>query len=275
MIGAVNGTENSNIRQPDDFNLSPDGHTAAIGKTISGNKDIWLIDIDRGVPRRFTFQSGWDGHAIWSPDGKQIVFSALRKGVLDLYVRATSEKDPETPLIESPQGKVAQDWSPDGRFLLYQQSSAQTSDDLFILPLGGDVRKPAPIPVVQTAALECCGRFSPDGRTIAYQSWETGRSEIYIQPFMGGSGKQRISTDGGVAARWRRDGKELYYRTTDGRLMAVPIESVGGTIKAGTAVSLFRISTPVYAPSIDGQKFLVNVVTEPASPITILLNWKP
>jgi len=198
------------------------------------------------------------------------VFSTLRKGVLDLYERPADETESETPLMESREGKVAHDWSMDGRYILYQSSNPQTSDDIWAMPLFGD-RKPEP--VVRTASLECCPRFSPDAHMVAYQSWETGRSEIYIQPFMGTAGKQRISSEGGVSVRWRADGRELFYRALDGRLMAVAIQQDGGAIRAGAPAPLFR-APAVYLPSPDGQRFLVNVVTEPAAPITILLNWK-
>ncbi len=269
LIHLISGTEQSDILQPDDLRLAPDGHTAAFARTVDGNKDIWLIDLDRGLPRRFTSNKAWDGRPIWSPDGKRLVFSTLRKGVLDLYQRPADETELETPLMESHEGKVAHDWSMDGRYILYQSSNPQTSDDIWAMPLFGD-RKP--VPVVRTPSLECCPRFSPDGHTVAYQSWETGRSEIYVQPFMGTAGKQRISSEGGVSVRWRADGRELFYRAPDGRLMAVSIQKDGEAIKAGTPAPLFRVPA-VYIPSPDGQRFLVNVVTEPASPITILLNW--
>jgi len=272
LIRFIAGAAQTDIQLPDDLSMSPDGHTAAFARTLNGNKDIWLIDLDRGIPRRFTFDNAWDGKPIWSPDGKQIVFSSLRKGVLDLYRRSTNETGSETPLIESREGKAAHDWSSDGRFILYQSSTPQTSDDLWVLPLFGDR---IPMPVLQTPSLECCAHFSPDAHWIAYQSWETGRSEIYVLPFMGTAGKQRISSEGGVAVRWRADGKELFYRALDGRLMAVSIQSTAQTLKAGTPEPLFSTPTAVYVPSADGQRFLVNVIQEPASPITILLNWKP
>jgi serine/threonine protein kinase len=272
VLAFIPGTEENDIREANDLSLAPNGRTIAFTKTLNGNKDIWLLDLESGLPRRFTLSEAWDGAPIWSPDGKQLVFSSLRKGILDLYRKSADETGMETPLLESTEGKVAHDWSSDGRYLLYQSSNPQTSDDIWVLPLFGD-RKP--IPVVQTPSLECCAIFAPDGHTIAYQSWETGRSEIYLQAFMGPSAKQRVSLEGGTAMRWRADGKELFFRGVDGRLMTVPISREGETLKAGNPTPLFRLQTLVYTPSPDGQKFLISVIKEPSAPITILLNWHP
>ena len=130
------------------------------------------------------------------------------------------------------------DWSPDGRFLLYRSIDPKTGSDIWALPLDGD-RKP--FPVVQTNFDERDGQFSPDGKWIAYQSNESGRFEIYVQPFPGPGGKSQVSTNGGAQVRWRRDGKELFYIALDGRLMAVPIRlaSNGQAVEAGTPVPLF------------------------------------
>jgi eukaryotic-like serine/threonine-protein kinase len=273
VLKMITGTDRvSDTGQGDDLSLSPDGHTVAFAKTINGNKDIWLIDLETEIGRRFTFADGWDGRPVWSPDSKQLIFSSLRKGVLDLYQRATSGTEPEKMLLETHEGKTAHDWSRDGRYILYQSSNPQTSDDLWALPVSG---KPSPVPFVQTDTLECCGRFSPDGRFAAYQSWETGRSEIYVQSFMGAGSKQRISTEGGTGPRWRRDGKELFYRAADGNLMSVSIDLGVAAVKAGPPTPLFRLPTPVYVPSLDGKSFLTNIVVEPASPVTVLLNWDP
>ena len=144
--------------------------------------------------------------------------------------------------------------------------------------------------MVQTPFDERDGQFSPDGKWIAYQSNETGHYEIYVQPFPGpGGGKWQITNDGGVEVRWRHDGREIFYIALDGRLMAMPIrmDSSAPSVEPGTPVALFRprIASGAtlqgfkqqYAVSSDGQRFLVNSLTEEAttSPITLILNWKP
>src|SRR5262249_46270521 len=141
-----------------------------------------------------------------------------------------------------------------------------------------------PFPVVQTTFDETFALFSPDGKWIAYESNESGRNEIYVQPFPGPGNKARISTDGGAQVHWRKDGKELFYIALDGRLMAVPIHLATDTIEAGAPVPLFAthmgpaLSFPnrqQYDVSPDGQRFLMNTIIEEApSPITVILNWK-
>jgi hypothetical protein len=144
----------------------------------------------------------------------------------------------------------------------------------------------APFPVVATEFNESNAQFSPDGKWIAYQSNESGRSEVYLQPFPGPGARMRVSTDGGDQARWRRDGKELFFLTLDDRLVAVPIQlgPDAGGVKIGTPVALFAAplnGTPRhgfgrhYSVSRDGQRFLMDTRKEVTIPITVLLNWKP
>ena len=169
--------------------------------------------------------------------------------------------------------------------MLFHSEDPKRSSDIWALPLDGD-RKP--FPVVQTNFDEEAAQFSPDGKWIAYQSDESGRVEIYVQPFPGPGNRWPISTDGGSQVRWRSDGKELFYVALDGRLMAVPIRvaSNAGAPEVDTSVTLFapRLGGAVqqadyrhqYMVSSDGQRFLVATVTEQAnSPITVILNWKP
>jgi hypothetical protein len=145
-----------------------------------------------------------------------------------------------------------------------------------------------PFPVAQTDFEERDGQFSPDGKWIAYQSNESGRSEIVVQPFPGPGDKLQISTGGGGQVRWRPDGKELFYIALDGRLMAVPIRMAfnGQSIEPAAPVPLFATRVggawqgpdrQQYVVSRDGQRFLMNTLAEGdnPSPITVILNWKP
>jgi eukaryotic-like serine/threonine-protein kinase len=263
--------------------LSPNGRRVALHRTVDGNIDIWLLDTGRGGLSRFTSHPANDLLAIWSPDGSRILFSSNRSGSYQLYEKSTLGTREENVVlaIQSP----PLDWSRDGRFLLFQTRDPKTGSDLWALPFAPQQK---PFPVVQTEFEERQGQFSPDGKWIAYESTESGRSEIYVQPFQSPGAKSLISIDGGAQPRWRDDGKELFFIGLDERLMAVPISlpQNSGPIEAGAPVPLFvtrlggaiqAASRQQYLVSTDGSRFLMNTVLEGAvtSPITLILNWRP
>ena len=251
--------------------LSPDGRTVALSRTINANRDIWLMDLSRGILNRATSDPAREGQPVWSPDGKRLVFFSDRLGKYDLYQQEVGGV--ERPLLEAEYGNNPYDWSPDGRFVLYAVQSPNTRRDLWVLPLDG-ARKP--IAIAQTAFEELDGHFSPDGRWIAYESNDTGRSEIYVQPFpFVAGGKVRISTGGGTQARWRADGRELFYRSgTDVMVVAIGA-SRASTLETGTPSRLFSLPpTSEYVP-VGTDRFLINAPTDvPVAPITLIVNWK-
>jgi serine/threonine protein kinase len=262
--------------------LSPDGKQLAISQAVGGNTDIWKLDLARSVSSRVTVDPASELLAVWSPDGTRLVLNSNRSGVFDLYLKSVNDTTPEKLLLPTPQNKAPNDWSPDGKFLLYRSPSLTTGFDLWALPLEGD-RKP--FPVAQTTFEERDGQFSPDGNWVAYQSNVSERVEIYVQPFPGGN-PERVSTKGGAQVRWRPDGKELFYIALDGRLMAVPIQlnSADKTLVAGVPTPLFNArvgaaaGTPFqqqYAVAPDGQRFLMSVISDLRAPVvTVILNWK-
>jgi Tol biopolymer transport system component len=240
------------------------------------------MDLVRGGLTPFTFDPAGDGTPLWSPDGKKIAFaSAGREGpAANLYQKPSSGAGPEELLLETPKNKFLQDWSKDGRFLLYLELDPRTGRDLWALPTAGNDRKP--IVVVNTPFDELKGQFSPDGHWVAYQTNESGRFEIVVQPFPGPTGKRRVSTGGGTQPRWRADGKELYFIASDGKLMAAPITS-GAAFAAGPPAPLFSVTPEPdlytkqqYAVSRDGR-FLISqpVGASTTPPITLILNWHP
>jgi eukaryotic-like serine/threonine-protein kinase len=269
---------------PRNPSLSLDGRRVALDRTVNGNTDVWILELERSVLSRFTFDEAVDSAPVWSPDSNQIIFASRRKGVRDLYQKPVRGAGSEELLLATPETKDPVDWSPDGRFFLYGTVDPRTGNDIWALPIGGADRKP--FPVVQTNFNEHSGQFSPDGKWIAYQSSESGRYEIYIQLFPGPGGKTQISTSGGRSPRWRRDSKELFYIGADDKLMAVPITfaSNGQTLEPGAPVPLFVTHTVRpgydnwdYVAAPDGQRFLMNTPTEETvtSPVVLLMNWKP
>ena len=212
----------------------------ATGRTVNGNRDLWLIETARGVPRRITFDPVNEGWPVWSPDGTQLLFNSFLKGKTDLYVMSIAGAATGTLLLETPAGKNPCDWSPNG-FILYHDLAG---GPLWALPLEGD-KKPF---AVTTRPVGTSARFSPDGRWVAYSSTESGTSEIYVQPFPGPGAKTRISTTGGRWPEWGRDWRELFYLTLDDRLMAVALTVNGPTLEPGPPAPLFtlRIQPPPF-----------------------------
>jgi Tol biopolymer transport system component len=260
--------------------LSPDLQRVAVHRE-EGARDLWIFDLVRGTNSRLTFDPGDDDDPVWSPDGSRIVFSSFRAGRRDLYIKSSAGASQEELLLESDDPKRPDDWSRDGRYLLYNQVDSKTGRDIWVLPLDGD-RKPEP--VIQTPFNERMARFAPDGRWIAYMSNESGGSEVYVQSFPVSGRKWQISTNSGVQPMWRGDGRELFFFSLNGDMMAVPISpSKDGGFEAGVPQKLFTaLPTILYGArnawnvAPDGQRFLiVNAVGKTnVAPITVVVNWE-
>lgn len=271
------------VGSPGDYlapRLSPDARRVALQRSVSGNLDVWLFEFGRGVLTRLTFDPGFDNVPVWSPDGSQVAFSAARGGPFNLFRKEADGARQEERLTRSQNPQHVYDWSPDGRYLLYRETDPQTRGDLWVLPLGGDRR---PVPFLRTPSDEMHAQFSRDGKWIAYSSDETGRYEIYVQPFQGAGsgpgGKWQVSNNGGSQPRWRGDGRELFY-LSGGKLMAVAIREGTKGIETESARELFPIQARQgyrydYDVTADGQRFLVLApAEEAASPLTVIYNWQ-
>jgi eukaryotic-like serine/threonine-protein kinase len=273
----------------DTVSLSPDGTRAVVSRSDDPSKPnletLWLVDFSRGTSTRFTFGSSSATLGTWSPDGSKIIFASNSGGAYDLYQKLASGVTGEQLLLKSTDDKWPTSWSRDGRFLLYQSSGRNvTKGDLWVLPLEGDKK---PFSFQGSGFNSDDAQFSPDGRSVAYISDESGRSEVYVRTFSPATattgsdtgGKWLISTAGGTEPRWRGDGKELYYLAPDNTLMAVEI-SANPAFSAGVPKALFQpprfpsfVSENHWDVTRDGKRFLFAAQSTQA-PFTVVLNWQ-
>ena len=273
------GRQVAALGQPDDSQMmlhqaSRDGREIAVTRTIEGRTNVWLVDAERGLPRRLTFDVN-DNAVVISPEGDWIAHQAEgpRDGSV-VYRRRSDGTGTATVLLEESVDEWHQpmDWSGDGRHIVFA-AETPTGPNLRVLPVSGGG---APFDLATTPFAEFHAKFSPDSRWVAFVSTETGRPEVYVQGFPGNGPKRQVSAGGGIWPRWRRDASELFYLSTDGRLMSVPLVRKGANLEAATPRALFTLkSTSGYEASPDGQRFLVTAVVSEASPISVILNWKP
>jgi eukaryotic-like serine/threonine-protein kinase len=265
-----------------DLELSPDGTHAAVSEQDPGTgRDIWIFDLARGIPTRFTSDPADEFSSVWSPDGSQIIFSSRRRGHFDLYQKASSGAGATQDVLVDDRDKWPMSWSSDGKFLVYTTGTvaAGVSPHLWAMPLAGD-RKPFPV-LEDTQFSQFPGQLSPDGRWIAYGSNESGQTEVYVTSFPGATGKWRVSTAGGSWPRWRRDGKEIFFLSTDNaKLMAADVDSRGSQFSVGAEHVLFAArwrpgGRYSYDVAPDGQRILGATLIEPPTPApaTLVVNW--
>jgi Tol biopolymer transport system component len=245
--------------------------------------DIWVRDTGSDARTRLTFGPNSNSTPLWSPDGSRIVFSSQRNGLSLPHARAADGTGPEVPLFVWDRQAFANDWSSDGRWVIYStlKSGSTTDNDLWVVAMD-DAKDRKPFAYLAGPAKEQQAQFSPDGRFIAYGSDQSGAWEIYVQPFPNASeGKWMVSSGGGVEPRWSRDGKELFYFAGQ-RLMSVAI-TLRPTFSSGPRKALFDAPVQTgytndshrWQVAPDGKRFLLltNAGKDQAPPLDIVVNW--
>ena len=259
--------------------LSPDGRRVAVG-IAEQEAQIWLHDLSRETLTRFTFEGNRNLNSLWTPDGKRIAFLSNKEGPgkSAIYWQWADGSGGLERLTSSEYTQVPMSWSPDGQLLAFMENNPTTGYDIWVLRLGDHKAQP----FLRTPFNESVPRFSPDGRWLAYISNESGRYEIYVQPYPGPGGKWQISTEGGTEPTWNPNGRELFYRSGN-KMMAVDIATQPG-FTAGKPRALFEgryaptpATTPNYDVSLDGQRFLMLKPNEQEASaptqINVVLNW--
>jgi eukaryotic-like serine/threonine-protein kinase len=276
VLRAVGEPETDSIASPE---LSADEQSALVFLQRTGDNDIWVIELARGLARRVTDGPPADAHPLFDPDGQHVVFTSQRFGKAGPARQAVNGGKAE-PLFANDESGQPVSWTRDRRYILMLRNTATGGGDLVAVATGGDGRE---VVVAQTQAAETEGQFSPDGRWVAFVSDESGRPEVYVQSFPESGGRTQVSTAGGTQIRWSADGKEIFYVALDGRMMAVSIAPGGASPEVKLPVALFQThlatgvnvlgNKPQYAVARDGR-FLLNTAIESASPpIVVAVNW--
>jgi serine/threonine protein kinase len=269
----------STVNQAADYSnaeLSPDGRRLLV--TISDlalrTRDVFIVDLERGVRQRLTFDPIDERSAVWSADGHWVYYRSTKQ---DLHTRRADFTGEPAPLVVDGKSKDPYAVSRDGKYLAYRVTGPSNTNDVMIKALGSS----APATALRATDFdETGGSFSPDGRSIAYQSDESGQPEVYVTATDGSGGKVQLSTGGGRFARWVRNGNEILYLSTGRVLMSVPVKGSGALFQAGVAKPLFRVEAPQsagvpYDVSADGQRIIAITSSDGASKplLTAIINW--
>ena len=276
-----------------DLVISPDGKRLAMDISSGNRSDIWLYEWERDALTRLTFSGDQNYNPVWTPDGQRIVYASAEKGAVPnlWWIRADGAGDAQR-LTESKGPQYPSSWSPDGKTLAFFQQKPGIGWDIMTLPVEGSEKsgwKPGqPKPFVSTPSTEAFPLFSPDGRWIAYMSSESGPFEVYVRPFPGPGGKWQISTGGGRLPEWSRNGKELFYLTSDQKIMVVSYTSSGESFRADKARlwspgqftdRATNISNINFSQHPDGKRFAVlktsgaETAPPPISKVSFIFNF--
>ncbi len=273
------GNEVGVVGTPDVYGnvvLAPDGRSVAVDKTDneSQNTDVWTYDLQSGSAKRFTFDPAIDALPVWSPDGSRLIFASSRQQVFKLFIKNADGAQEENLVARTDTDNFSNDWSRDGKYVLFTQGRDLWFVTFPLLKSSLFLKAPATLKN---------GKFSPDGKWVAYNSNESGKWEILVTSFPEAQGKWQVSTGGGEQPRWAGDGKEIFFLSPEGKIMAVPVKAEAG-FDAGAPVALFQASPREsvalsdqvrYDVDRNGQRFLINTQVESTEtqPLSVILNW--
>jgi len=277
VLRAIGEPDTGNNGSPE---LSPDEQSAAVFSGRSGDNDIWVIELARGLARRITDGPPADAHPTWDPDGQHVIFNTSRFPGHGTQGRASITGGPAEPLFANGDVRgVVLSWTRDRKYALLRRENPKTNADLIAIATS-DLRE---VVVSQSPYDDLEGQFSPDGKWVAFVSSDSGRPEVFVQSFPEGRGRTQISTGGGTQVRWSADGKEIFYLAPDGKLMAASVALGGATPDVKLPVALFQAylatgtnvvgNKPQYAVSRDGRFLLNAAVESPSAPIVVAFNW--
>jgi len=275
-----NGTEQALAAPAHNYEfprISPDGRRIAVS-IVEQESQLWQYDLSRETLTRVTFEGKSNVNPAWTPDGKRIAFLSTQGGGGNIFWQLADGSGGLEQLTNSEYVQIPSSWSRDGQLLAYIENNPTTGQDIWVLRMGD--RKAQPF--LRTPFNESVPRFSPDGHWLSYISNESGRFEVYVQPYPGPGGKWQISTEGGMEPVWNPNGRELFFRNGD-KMMAVDI-STQPNFAAGKPKVLFAgpylptpLTTPNYDVSPGGQRFLMLKSSEQGQvapmQITIVQNW--
>jgi len=265
--------------------LSPTGDRVAVDIVGDNNRDVWVIDVARGVPSRITFEPGSEWTPVWSPDGGRIAFASQRINGTHMYQKSAAGVGTETQIFKSDSSEIPTAWSPDGRYMVFSRFKppGQAGVDTWLLSLSGE---PKASPFIESPFDKAQARISPDGRWLAYTTNDSGIYQIMVQSFPDPTrGRWQITAQGGIEPKWRHDGRELYYLAYDGNLMAVPIKETrpDQPFEAGAPIVLFPTTLTVsrtqsprdrrYDVAPDGRFLIATPAATVSEPVTAVVNW--
>jgi Tol biopolymer transport system component len=255
-----------------DPHISPDGRKVAVDQ----DNQVWVYELARDTMTRLTFEGTGNASPVWTPDSSRIAFQSNKDDPTSIFWQKADGSGGLEKLTSSEYFRAPWSWSADGQLLSFGENNPTTGFDIWVL----DMKDRKAVPFLRTPFYEI-GSLSPDGRWMAYTSNESGRPEVYVQPYPGPGGKWQISTDGGMDVRWSANGRELTYRNGD-KMMAVDI-TTQPAFSAGKPKMLFEgpytPSSPnfsYYDVSADGQRFLMLKPVEQAQGVTqinVVQNW--